>query len=228
MMKLKTIVIIIGAFLVLAILAVFGLTLVRTLENRSSAQLEVIPSGIEVVNLTENSATIIWSTNPSSSGKVKLLNNTTGEIYFDDRDLAANADKTKRKQHFVTIKNLKPSTNYKYLLLLNDAEYGKDKNLNFTTLSAQASLPTPKPIYGQADTDSGEKAGLLARMIAKTSSGDALPLVSLTNQTGGYSFDLANLRNTAGDRISLVKGDRLVIDFDSEDNKQAQITVNVQ
>ena len=229
-MRIKLIIIIILVLFVLGIAVVLGFSFLQSLEDRTRANVNESPLSLEVVNLNDSSVTVIWNTTDDTSGKVNLYgSDSKATVVLDDRDVSTNADTNKRKIHFATIKNLTASTKYTFTILSNDKEYfNNTARWDLTTLKTPSSALVPKPIYGQANVDTGGKGEILIKMIAKTTSGDSLTLANLSTSSGTYSFDLSSLRTSTGEVMYLNTNDQLLITMSSESNKQAQIIANIK
>lgn len=79
------------------------------------------PLRTETINLSPNSAAIVWQTNIALKGSVNFGENPSlGRSIKDDRD---SSRERKRFSHFVTIKNLKPDTVYFYKVKNENFEY---------------------------------------------------------------------------------------------------------
>ncbi|MEI6886823.1 MAG: fibronectin type III domain-containing protein [bacterium] len=230
-MRIKIIIIITIILAVVAVAIVLGFSFIQSLENRTKANVNESPVSLEITNLTDSSATIIWKTTDNTSGKVNLYGaDGKSTMVLDERDTSANADTNKRKIHLVTIKNLIAATKYTFTITDNATEYfNNTQRWNFTTLQTPSSPLVPKPIFGQANVDSGGTAGILIKLVAKTKTGvESLVLSSLSTDNGTYSFDLSSLRTKNGELLNLDSSDQLIVNMSNESNKQAQITANIK
>ena len=229
-MRIKLIIIITVVLAVVAIAIVIGFSYLQSLENRTKANIYESPTSLEIVNLTDSSATVIWKTSDATTGKVNLYGaDGKATQVIDDRDTSASANTNKVKVHFATIKNLVTSTKYTFTILDNDAEYfSNTQRWDFTTLKTPSSPLVPKPIFGQANVDSGSSSSILIKLTAKVKDGQSLVLASLSTENGTYSFDLSSLRSQSGDILSLTTSDQIIVNMSNENNKQAQIIANIK
>lgn len=112
---------------------------------------EIPPKSINVVNITDNSATIIWLTSLQTTGLLTWGNSPNlGNSQPDDRD---KGDPKKHFVHFSTIKDLNPETDY-YYKVRSGLFFYPDSVLKFRTAKKlpddkfKADTPGIKPIIG--------------------------------------------------------------------------------
>lgn len=92
------------------------------------------PETLEIINLTENKVSISWSPIPLISPTlesflVSLRNVDTGIVFLPQLTLQGN-------QFGITIDQLKPSTNYKFVIVTRNSDgISPEKSLFFTTLA---------------------------------------------------------------------------------------------
>lgn len=87
------------------------------------------PKRVELVNLTEDSATITWQTDFFAKGSVIYGQQTPTQKERDYRD---RQKRQNRISHYVTLQNLQPQTRYYYKIRVGDYTY-PDTPLQFTT-----------------------------------------------------------------------------------------------
>lgn len=143
-MKIPTL---IGLTLIIALIASAILFFYRQKpENRQ----EVAVTDLQAVNIFDNSATIVWQTAQPVIGEVTFgQSENLNEKARDNRDRGQSEP---RVTHFVTLRNLKPSTKYFYKVNNNAAEY-PEKIMEFTTAVSPPTSDEPsfsflKPLKG--------------------------------------------------------------------------------
>jgi len=90
------------------------------LEVNKNAQINLPacqPYNVEVMELSKNSATIIWKTKAECSGRIKY-----GET-SDDMEYVALQEENKSKDHIVVVSGLFPNTQYSYIILSESELY---------------------------------------------------------------------------------------------------------
>ncbi|MBD3363475.1 hypothetical protein GF362_07205 [Candidatus Dojkabacteria bacterium] len=158
---------------------------------------KVNADNIIVTNLKDTSATVFYTTDKPTIGKV-TVNNT---VYYDDRDIQEkdvgiyeyNSEKAqKRFTHHVTIRDLSPETTYTYEI--QDAKYKEGENNNFTTNPILKDINSPDPVYGRV-FDANKKAVSDGTVLFKreTEDGTKSQFISSVIANGSYSFDVQHL-----------------------------------
>lgn len=118
------------AILILVVAVILGGILLSYRENvRNTLRKINSPKNIQVANIGENSATIIWQTDALTQSEIIYGIKQLGQSALDERGSKKNLV---RLTHFVVLKNLAPSTSYTYKIKLAQFEY-PDKPLTFTT-----------------------------------------------------------------------------------------------
>lgn len=124
-MKIPTL---IGIALILALTGSLGFWFFNRGEIENKSNFEI--SDLQVANISNEAVTIIWQTNLATTGQVLY-----GESENLNRKSADNRDLKNPKErliHFVTLKNLKPASNYFYRITNNSISY-PEKTLEFKT-----------------------------------------------------------------------------------------------
>lgn len=146
----------------------------------------------EVVNLFPSQATVYWASESEEVGWILYgeTKETIGQIGLDDRDVGGK--KAKAFFHFVTMKNLKPNTQYYYKIVSNN-EIIKTSNLeyfSFRTPSNDTASSSMKPAYGKVISASGvpvQNAIVLYRYK------DTYAQATLTKSSGEWLIPLQHL-----------------------------------
>jgi hypothetical protein len=164
--------------------------------------LEQPPQNIKITNLGGQSAAISWVTESESIGYVMWgidPNNLEFRAYDDFDSNSTN--------HHCTITGLTPETMYYYRIVSVNSVY---ETMSFTTLSALATIPEVKTIYGQVMRDSTPLEGALI-YVAVSNGQTSLEISTQTDSAGYFLLDLGNLRNASGDMFMALPGDDIII-----------------
>ncbi len=134
----KTIIIVVGVFLAIALIAglVLGMDKVKGLFGQAAGKQQ--PQGIRVTNVNANSATIVWQTANPVIGQIEY-GTTPGSF------LLRAAETNQTANHTLTLSPLLPETIYYFRVRINDQVY--DNNgapYSFTTKATTETIsPTP-------------------------------------------------------------------------------------
>jgi len=134
----KTIIIIIGIFLAIALIIglVLGIDKIRNLFGQAAGKQQ--PQGIRATNIKANSATIVWQTASPAIGQIEY-GTTPGSF------LLRAAETNQTSNHSLTLSPLLPETIYYFRVRIGEQIY--DNNgapYSFTTkAAAETTLPTP-------------------------------------------------------------------------------------
>lgn len=190
-----------------------------------------VVSDVKITNISSNSATITWTTEKASKGKVlfaqedsfpfySFLFKEDRELAFDDRDIEFSDDGTaeyskeiaeNRITHHVTLRNLEEGSEY-FFRIKDKFGFVNDGVVSFTTFFEQEGVNIPDPIYG-AVTAGEEKVSdgiVFFKVIPRV--GDEIFTSSnwyssALNEDGGWSGDISNLINIFGNYITDVDVD---------------------
>ncbi|MBI2594060.1 fibronectin type III domain-containing protein [Candidatus Daviesbacteria bacterium] len=124
-MKIPTL---IGIALIIALIGSLGYWLLYGGNIIEQSNFKV--SDLQTLNISNNTATVVWQTNLPVLGHVLYGESENLNLKSsDNRDIKNPAP---RFTHFVTLKNLKPNTRYFYKIVNNSQSY-PEKSLEFTT-----------------------------------------------------------------------------------------------
>lgn len=182
-----------GIFLLITALAL-GAVLFYLKKNQEASAGDLIqPQNIIVANLSANQATVTWQTNTQSKGAVSWgEGKSLQEISFDDRE--GYKDKSSFV-HFVSLKNLKPKTQYSFKVKSDKFSFPKDQPIEFKTASEDDSQTIfYKPLIGSI-LDYNLKPVPEALIILNVA--DNLPQASISDENGNFLLAVNNLRNKA-------------------------------
>lgn len=196
-------------------------------------EIRIHVTDIEVTNITDSSATIVFRTNWSTKAQVWIsdkedINFATAYFAksnnYDDRDMEENENgdfilketgRQKRKLHTVTIRNLEPEKTY-YVwtgdsLIPHKAKFESSGQEAFTTYSTIDALATPDPAYSTVWDSSG--TGLQDVLIFaylyqngenRQEENKSTYLSTTTNSNGGWALDMNTFRNQEGGKYDII------------------------
>lgn len=146
------------------------------------------PQKIQTVNISDSSATITWQTEIPTIGLISYgSSQNLSESSGDDRD---KNNKEIRLTHFVTIKNLKPNTNYYYKIKTAGSLY-PNQSLGFKTATSPQQETALAPIRGMIVID-GSLTPVDEALIFLKIPG-AADLASFSTTAGNFIIPLKNL-----------------------------------
>lgn len=142
-MKIPTL---IGIALIIALIGSMGYWFLYKGNTIEQANFEV--SDLQTLNISNNTATVVWQTNLPALGQVLYGESENLNLKSsDNRDIK---NPVPRFTHFVTLKNLKPNTKYFYQIINSSGSY--PPTLEFTTSNLEdsdnLSFSFLKPVKG--------------------------------------------------------------------------------
>jgi hypothetical protein len=182
-------------------------------------------SGVDVTNLTDKSATIIWNTDLDTTGQVQY--GTTLNY------VGGGAESAQGKRHMVDIKSLEPETRYHYRVVNIDGN-GNSVQSGDYTFKTYALIARPMPIVGKVYPNPYKLADTSQMTFALSSTaGGSVKIYTLSGKlvknipvTSGNTDALWNLTNETGNRIN--GGLYVYIMSDSDGNKKTGKVVITQ
>ncbi|HUQ85584.1 MAG TPA: Ig-like domain-containing protein [Candidatus Limnocylindrales bacterium] len=148
------------------------------------------PKNVEISNITDNSATISFTTDASVIGSVSYGKDISlGQVGFDTRDAQSPAQHV---AHYINLTGLDPGTKYFFSVISGDGIFQKDSVPYELTTASNAGTSLPKSITVKgAITIDGTKAPNEAIAYLKTS--DSQLISSLVKPDGKYEFTIQKL-----------------------------------
>ncbi|MCX6724678.1 MAG: fibronectin type III domain-containing protein [Candidatus Shapirobacteria bacterium] len=194
MKKIRRLPTVLGLLLVLGAIAT-GVILIKqgpTLFLKASPALT--PNQMKVTNIGESSFTVSWLTDQATSSFIKYgTDNSLTFTAADDRDQLSG--KTGEfSTHHVTVKNLKPSTNYFFKIGSGGKIFDNNgQPYQLTTSSASKGSPPPNDVaYGTVvDQNSNPVEGAIVYL----SLANANPASTLTKSSGSWVIPLNLVRS---------------------------------
>ncbi len=148
------------------------------------------PKDIQVINLSDSQATVIWWTTSPTTGQIKYGNgDSPDQIQKDNRDLTEIAN---HQIHFVTLRNLIPETKYTYQIA-SSGFYYPDKPLTFTTAKALDESSPNRPLRGSV---LNVNLNPIDEALVFLQINGASEMATFTSTAGNFIIPLKELRTT--------------------------------
>src|SRR3989344_3039265 len=139
------------------------------------------PQNIQITNITQDSFTVAFTTIDKTIAGVSIINTDLPEVFFDSRNPEENKPYF---THLITVKNLKPDTQYEFNILSNGTVYLNNGG-NFTAKTAGGKVITSNLfiISGKVLLPDGTQASdVLVNAIIP----NAAPITAVTDEKGEY------------------------------------------
>lgn len=150
------------------------------------------PKNVQVTNVSDTTATLIWQTDEPTTGLVTITKGASTLTSYDERDMTGKMNKY--TTHSVSIKNLSPNSSYEVSILSNGKKYpssGKPYQLQTGPTIATIPAAALDPAYGVIKKFDGRPAeGAVVTLIL----GDSQTLSTLVRSTGSWMIPLNVLR----------------------------------
>lgn len=211
-------------FILLGGLAITTLLIQQGTFTTSKASPQEEPQDVRIVNVTNNSFTVMFTTNTPTVGAVSIENTTPPRLFYDKRD---SSGQKAFVSHFVTVTDLDPKTNYAFNVISNgDLYLNQGKAFSVTTapeisekiadtfpLAGSILLPDASPgsdVLVFIDIPEGETAG------------------AITDSQGNFRVSANYLRNkTTFEPLLLAQNTEIKIDA-KKPNANSQISYSYQ
>ncbi|MFZ5535639.1 MAG: fibronectin type III domain-containing protein [Patescibacteria group bacterium] len=192
---------IVGLLLVVAAVMVFRFAFDRVTPLLTKAVSTHAPKNVTVTNITDASFTVTWTTDDEVSGSVRLDGVNPDNFFFDERYSTANTKPATAAYttHSVVVRNLKPDTGYKFVIVSNNVSYTNNGvSYEVKTAPAISGLGTGiEPAYGQITATNGLPLdGALVYLTLE----NGQTLSTLSKTTGTWVIPLNLARTTSLDR----------------------------
>jgi len=183
-----------GFFVLLAALGITLLLSGNVFTIISRATIGSDPKNIQISNLSDTAFTISYTTDTQSVGTITYgTDPSTPNIALDDRDQQASGS-SEYQVHFITVKNLTPSTKYYYVI-----ESGSQKvenNGNPFEITTDAPLQNPPDNQTTLSGTVSQSDGSIPNEgIVYVSTDNSQQLATLINPDGSYHIPLAQMRD---------------------------------
>lgn len=154
-------IIIIGVVLFLLLSVPIGiLALKKQVNFRLGAQVANKPENVQVINITEQTATITWSTARAAQGLISYGISPTNLTLI-------RSETTPAINHQVTLNGLLPGTNYFFVIKIDNETFDNNgQPYSFTTKAEKTPSPTPTPSPSPTPTPTNKltEEGLISAM----------------------------------------------------------------
>lgn len=193
---------------------------------------------VQVTNLTDNSATIIWQTESSTKGEILVSEDdswkflepvfSSKETFYDDRNLVENDElgleysseiATDRTVHYVTVSNLEPETKYYFRIKGTLKAFQPVDISSFDTKAVPEEISFPDTAYGEVidlDSDSQVTDGIVLYYMTSEESNRISDKFSSIIENGTYTTDLNFIEQSIPTSLVGVSASNLYVSAISE------------
>lgn len=187
----KNISIITGIFIILSI-AITIFLIQQGVLTVTRARPTSIPGNIQITNVSDSSFTVIFTTELSVAGALRIPEGGTGNtIILDDRDKPL-GNQNSYFSHHITVPNLEPQKTYSFIIISEGKEYSSPAEYIVTTgPPISENPPSQNPLYGIVNLPDGNK-GSDTIVTAKTNTSQTIS--SVTNGDGNYVLPTNSLK----------------------------------
>lgn len=155
----------------------------------SQASPEQEPQNVHVINVTDTSFTLAFTTNAPTVAAVNIQNTNPPTLVYDKRDTSGN---TPYLTHFITVNSLTPETNYTFSILSDGKNYlDQGKLYSVMTTPKTTSVSDTYPISGSVIAPDGTPG---SDTLVLFSIPNAVPLGTVTDAQGNYRISANNIR----------------------------------
>ncbi|MGH7202853.1 MAG: Ig-like domain-containing protein [Candidatus Levyibacteriota bacterium] len=209
----------------LVLLVALGITIVLSKNNFnfvSKATIGSEPKNIQVSNLSDSSFTVSYTTDAAALGIIAYGSDpATANVALDARDQQT-GKALEHQVHFMTIKNLSPSTTYYYIIQSGDQK-AEDNGKPFeivtpASLSAQSTNTTT--LSGTVATTDGN---VPSEGIVYLSTDGSEQMAALLNPDGSYNIPLATMRNADLSQSQILDPESILQLHAANDTEQSEV-----
>jgi len=212
---------VVALLLIITLLAAVGIAFERLTRIQTVATASIDPKNIQVVNVTDTSASVVWETADPGTGMVMTSDGGKKVTAFDDRDTTGSMGKY--VTHMATLKNLKPQTKYVFTITSQGKKYTSSGSMySFSTaitLPPQELKDSLEPAYGVVKNDNG---GAAVGALVILSLDESQTLATLVKPSGSWIIPLNTLRlkdyssyilkaDRMGETITISLGDKKTV-----------------
>jgi LPXTG-motif cell wall-anchored protein len=184
-----------GVFVLLITLGITLLLSGNTLLFVTKATVGSDPKNIQISNLTATSFTISYTTDEPATGSISYgIDSTLAGVALDDRDQQASGA-AEHQVHFITVKNLIPSTKYYYAIITGSQKAENGSNpFEITTAAQPQTQSTNATITGSVSLTDGS---IPTEGIIYVTADNAQQLATLINADGTYQLPTNDLQGSS-------------------------------
>lgn len=186
-----------GVFVLLIALGITILLSGNTLVFISKATVGSNPKNIQISNLSDSSFTISYVTDAAAAGSISYGNDpSTPEVALDDRDQQASGS-ADHQIHFITVKNLAPSTKY-YYVIDSGSQKAENNSAPFEITTAPPAINQPSTQPTLSGSVSLSDNSIPTEGIVYITTDNMQQMATLINPDGSYQLSLDQLRSSSG------------------------------
>lgn len=154
----------------------------------------ITPKQVKITNISENSFTVSWLTDETTSGFIRLGSEASNldQTIMDERDQLT-GESGQYRAHYVTVRGLTPQSTY-YFKLGSGERFLFDNNGSPFSITTAPNLPSPpvsETIYGTVLTRGETPAD---DTIVYAILPDTTPMSGLVRQNGNYAISISSAR----------------------------------
>ncbi|MBP7832450.1 MAG: hypothetical protein KA035_01630 [Candidatus Levybacteria bacterium] len=155
----------------------------------SQASPEQEPQNVHVINATDTSFTLAFTTNAPTVAAVNIQNTNPPTLVYDKRDTSGN---TPYLTHFITVNSLTPETNYTFSILSDGKNYlDQGKLYSVTTSKTTTNVSDTYPLSGSVIAPDGTPG---SDTLVLFSIPNTIPVGTVTDAQGNYRISANNIR----------------------------------
>ncbi|MEA3357132.1 MAG: fibronectin type III domain-containing protein, partial [Patescibacteria group bacterium] len=168
---------------------------------RSRASATALPQEVKISDITEASAVISWITpDLDTEGWVQYSDQSDvgdgSQIVQDLRDVRSGSTK-KMTTHYVTLSSLSAGTTYYFVIGSGDTTYKDEQDQVFEFTTPVSSMAYNALDIVRGSVSNGTDESCIVYVILSNGDDKSFPTAVLTNDTGGFSAYLSNIRDTS-------------------------------
>ncbi len=186
------------------------------------------PKYVRVVNVTEKSFTVVFTTTSKTNAAIQLTQNGENKVYFDTRNKEKNGAQATYYSHLISVDNLDPDTDYSFSIISDGKVFLDGENpyqARTAPKLAQPSTQKEQTITGTLILPDGAE-GTDTVVIATV--GSSQPIATLTDEKGNYTFSLQEIRNESlQEYFSIDPDEKVHLQFLQQDS-ESNVSIFVQ
>jgi hypothetical protein len=217
MFKEKKIPTILGLLILLGVISASVFLTNRNTNSVSKASGDCTPQNPQITNITNNSASISFTTDSDCLSSLSIDNQTI-------ENSAVISNDQKSKIHYFDVSNLADNTDYNYSVIGDGKSYDQTSYKFKTAQKPNSPIPSSNLAWGRIFTQDLKPAGKVMIFVNISS---ASPLSALVTTSGNWNISLANSFNDSkSDRFTPDKNTPEEIIVIDRDKQTTQISAN--
>lgn len=208
-------------FILLAGLVVTSILIRQGIFTVSQASPEQEPQNVEIVNVTDTSFSVAFTTNAPTVAAINIQNTNPPTLAYDKRDTSG---KTASLTHFITVNSLSPNSPYNFSLLSNGKNYLDNGQLYSVTTSPTTDTASDTyPLAGSIILPDGTP-GVDTLILVKIP--DAQTIGAVTDPQGNYRISANNIRDLKTHNVMSLAPQAPIEIIAIQKNAKSQVTYN--